>query len=321
VATQGRSLWMLDDLTVIHQLETAKKGDKNYLFAPKSTYRTKGRGGNASNTAGTNLENGVITYFNIDQYDEKKDSIHLTYLDLQGDTLASFSNFDKKKEKKLKVEKGANKFVWNTRTEGAEEFDGMILWWASLNGAKVVPGKYKVNLMVNGKEQTRPFEILADPRAEVNLEQMQQQYDFVFDVNQTIDKAHKSIKKIRKINAQLSSFIKQYENEEAVSDLVAKAKELKKSFSEIEKALYQTKNKSNQDPLNFPIKLTNKLAHLNSLVTMDDFPPTAQDIAVKNELSAQINTELDTFDTLITQEIKSFNDSFNSLKLDYLILE
>lgn len=321
VATQGRSLWMLDDLTVIHQLEKAKQGDKNYLFAPKSAYRTKGRGGKASNTAGTNLENGVITYFNLDQYDEKKDSIHLTYLNLQGDTLASFSNFDKKKEKKLNLEKGANKFVWDTRTEGAEKFDGMILWWASLNGAKVVPGAYQVSLMVNDKAQNQPFEILADPRAEVSLDQMQEQYDFVFEVNQTIDKAHKSIKKIRKIDDQLSSFVKQYKDEEAVSELVAKAKELKKSFSEIEKALYQTKNKSNQDPLNFPIKLTNKLAHLNSLVTMDDFPPTAQDIAVKNELSAQINAELDKFNTLITKEIKGFNDSFNSLKLDYLILE
>ena len=242
-------------------------------------------------------------------------------MNLQGDTLASFSSFDKKKEKKLKVEKGANKFVWNTRTEGAEKFDGMILWWASLNGAKVVPGDYKVSLMVNNKTQNQPFEILADPRAEVSLDQMQEQYDFVFDVNQTIDKAHKSIKKIRKINDQLSLFIKQYEGEEAVSDLVTKAKELKKSFSEIEKALYQTKNRSNQDPLNFPIRLTNKLGHLNSLVTMDDFPPTAQDIIVKDELSAEINTELDAFNTLITKEIKSFNDSFNSLKLDYLIME
>ncbi len=321
VATQGRSLWILDDLTVIHQLEKAKQAGKDYLYAPKSTYRTKGRGGKPSNTAGTNLENGVITYFNIEDYDEKKDSIHMTYLNLQGDTLASFSNFDKKKEKKLKVEKGANKFVWNTRTEGAEKFDGMILWWASLNGAKVVPGDYQVSLTVNKKTQNQAFKILPDPRAEVSLEQMQEQYDFVFDVNQTIGKAHKSIKKIRKINDQLGSFVKQYEGEAAVSELVDKAKELKESFSEIEKALYQTKNKSNQDPLNFPIRLTNKLGHLNSLITMDDFPPTAQDIEVKDELSAKINTELDKFNTLVTKEINGFNDSFNTLKLDYLILE
>ena len=321
VATQGRSLWMLDDLTVVHQLEKAKQAGKNYLFAPKDTYRTKGSGGKESNTAGTNLENGVITYFNIPEYDEKKDSVYISYLNLKGDTLASFTSFNEKKEKKIEIEKGSNKLVWNTRTEGAEKLDGMILWWASLSGAKVIPGDYQVSLKVNDKVQNQTFKVLADPRSEVSIAEMKAQYDFVSDVNQTIDRAHKSIKRIRKMNKQLEAFIEQYEDEEKVNELVSEAKDLQRSFSDIEKALYQTKNKSNQDPLNFPIKLTNKLGHLNSLVTMDDFPPTAQDIDVKNELSGLIKLELDKFDSLISREIKEFNDDFNALSLDYLILE
>ena len=321
VATQGRSLWMLDDLTVIHQLEKAKQAGNNYLFAPKTAYRTKGSGGKESNTAGTNLENGVITYFNVPDYDEKKDSVYLSYLNVKGDTLAAFSSFNEKKEKKIEMEKGGNKFVWNTRTEGAEKLDGMILWWANLSGAKVIPGDYEVSLKVNEEIQNQTFKVLADPRSEVSVAQMKEQYDFVSEVNQTIDRAHQSIKKIRKINVQLASFIKQYDDKEKVIELVTKAKELQDSFSEVEKALYQTKNKSNQDPLNFPIKLTNKLGHLNSLVTLDDFPPTAQDIIVKNELSDLIELELDKFDSLISKEIKGFNDSFNALSLDYLILE
>ncbi|MGI9532223.1 WD40/YVTN/BNR-like repeat-containing protein, partial [Lutimonas sp.] len=85
VATQGRSLWMLDDLGLLHQLETANNAGKDFLYKPKDTYRTKGRGGKESNTSGTNLENGVITYFNLDQYEEKKDSVYLSYLTLTGD--------------------------------------------------------------------------------------------------------------------------------------------------------------------------------------------------------------------------------------------
>lgn len=103
--------------------------------------------------------------------------------------------------------------------------------------------------------------------------------------------------------------------------MVEKAKALSEDFSEIEKALYQTKNRSGQDPLNFPIRLTNKLAHLNSLVGMDDFPPTQQDIAVKNELVQRINVELNKFDQLITQEIANFNSEFNSMNLNYLFVE
>lgn len=150
---------------------------------------------------------------------------------------------------------------------------------------------------------------------------MQTQFDFIKDVNKTMDNAHKSIKKIRKINKQLTAFEIQYKDDESVKELLEKAKKLKEQFSEIEKALYQTKNKSGQDPLNFPIRLTNKLGHLNSLVRMGDFAPTEQDIAVKNELSKQINNQLTTFNNLVDNEIKEFNAAFNNKKLNYLFVE
>jgi uncharacterized coiled-coil DUF342 family protein len=140
-------------------------------------------------------------------------------------------------------------------------------------------------------------------------------------VNQTVDRAHQSIKKIRKINDQLDAFIKQYKDNEEVADLVQNARDLRKSFSDIEKALYQTKNRSNQDPLNFPIRLTNKLGHLNSLVTLDDFAPTEQDVQLKEELTAEINKELEAFDKLVTEEIEKFNNSFNESRLNYLLVE
>ena len=103
--------------------------------------------------------------------------------------------------------------------------------------------------------------------------------------------------------------------------MVLKADSLSQQFSDIEKALYQTKNKSGQDPLNFPIRLTNKLAHLNSLVGMDDFPPTSQDIAVKDVLTTAILTELGKLDALIAGEIKTFNAAFNKNQLNYLFIE
>ena len=129
------------------------------------------------------------------------------------------------------------------------------------------------------------------------------------------------IKKIRNINKQLSAFQAQYKDNKSVKSLIEKAKALKKQFTEIEEALYQTKNRSGQDPLNFPIRLTNKLGHLNSLVSMGNFAPTEQDIAVKNELSQKIDTQLKAFNTLISNEIKVFNEAFNSNNLNYLFIE
>ena len=205
--------------------------------------------------------------------------------------------------------------------DGAERLKGMILWWASLTGPRAIPGDYKVSLNVNGEALTQPFTILADPRAESTLADMKQQFNFIKEVNETMDNAHKSIKKIRTINGKLDAFMEQYKGDDNVKDLVEKAKDLKEQFSEIEKALYQTKNRSGQDPLNFPIRLTNKLGHLNSLVSMGDFAPTEQDVAVKNELSKQINDQLDKFNELIDKEISAFNAAFNSKQLNYLFIE
>ncbi|RLD30117.1 MAG: glycosyl hydrolase [Bacteroidetes bacterium] len=318
VATQGRSVWIIDDLTVLHQLYAINKGN-NILFRPKDTYRMRGGSRKGSKTEGTNHANGVITYFYLKDSDEK-DEVSLTYFDTKGDTIKTFSTKHKKKDK-LKVKKGTNQFVWNMTYDGAERLEGMILWWASLSGPRAIPGNYKVSLNVNDESIQQPFTVVADPRSESSLSEMQTQFDFIKDVNKTMDNAHKSIKKIRKINKQLSAFESQYAANENVKELVEKAKALKDQFSEIEKALYQTKNRSGQDPLNFPIQLTNKLGHLNSLVSMGDFPPTEQDIAVKDELSKKINEQLSTFNNLIDNEIKSFNAAFNAKNLNYLFIE
>ena len=222
----------------------------------------------------------------------------------------------------LSVSGGSNYHSWNMRGKGAKRLPGMILWWASTSAPQAVPGAYKVVLEVENKPaQSRAFTILADKNAETDVAGMQRQFDFITDVNTTVDKAHTSIEKIRAINKQLKAFKKQYKSNEAIKELIEKADTLSKQFSDIEKALYQTKNKSGQDPLNFPIRLTNKLAHLNSLVSMDDFPPTTQDIAVKNELTKAITKELDTLEALISGEIKTFNQEFNKKQLNYLFIE
>jgi photosystem II stability/assembly factor-like uncharacterized protein len=326
VATQGRSIWILDDLTVIHQsyINSLDRKSLPYhdlhnveLFTPKISYRMSGRSSSRKSlTAGQNLENGVITYFNLFNHSEQ-DNVSLTYLNNNKDTIISLNN-KASGEKKLKIKKGPNKFTWDMYYDGASDFDGMVLWWASLNGPKAVPGDYFVELNVNGVVQQKPFKINIDPRSESSIKSMQEQFDFINSINKTMDKAHKSIKTIRSIKSQLLKFTSTY-NQDDLSMLKEKATALSDDLSKIEKALYQTQNRSGQDPLNFPIRLTNKLGHLNSLVSMGDFSPTEQDIAVKEYLTDQINTNLEIFDKLMIEEVKSFNELFNNNKLNYLI--
>ena len=319
VATQGRSLWMIDDLTVLHQLNKEVVNQEMILFQPKDSYRTSGYGGSPSLTEGTNLSNGVIVHFNVKDFDATKDTLQLHFKEKGGEIIKTFSTASEKD--KLEVKVGGNRFVWNIRYKGAERLDGMILWGASLSGAKAVPGQYTVSLQKNDTMIERTFTILPDPRAEVTIAEMQEQFDFVNTVNQTLDEAHQAIKNIRSINSKLAAFEKNYKDLDEAKEILETAAALKKEFLKIEKALYQTQNKSNQDPLNFPIRLTNKLGHINNLVMANDFPPTDQDITVSKLLTSQIKVQMKQYNKLLSEDLENFNATFAALKLDYLTLK
>ena len=330
IATQGRGIWILDDLTILHQLNKEMDNSEMVLFKPKDSYRFKGSEiglavkflnseERKSLTKGTNLPNGVIVNFYLKNYDKKRDTIKLSFSDKKGNLIKSFSNHSKKNS--LNLKKGGNQIVWNTRYKGAETLKEMIFWSISLNGPKAVPGDYNVTLQKNNLIDSQQFRILPDPRSEASISDMRSQFDFVNAINKIIDKAHKIIKSIRSINKKLKDFEDNYSNNNSSKKLIEFSIKLRKSFSEIEKNLYQTKNRSNQDPLNFPIKLTNKLGHLNRLVTLNDFSPTNQDLMVKNELSNLIQVELNKYENLIENDLKKFNKEFSELELDYLILK
>ncbi|MDA8644772.1 glycosyl hydrolase, partial [Flavobacteriaceae bacterium] len=204
VATQGRSIWILDDLTVLHQIDQNTVNQPMTLFKPKDSYRTQGSAGKPSPTQGMNLPNGVIVHFNIQDFDSEKDTVALHFKEQDGTVIKTYSTADKENE--LEVEMGGNTFVWNTRYEGAETLEGMIFWSATFSGAKAVPGTYKVVLEKNGTTLEQDFEILPDPTAEVTVGQMKLQFDFVNKVNSTVDKAHKAIKDIRTIRKKLDDF-------------------------------------------------------------------------------------------------------------------
>jgi hypothetical protein len=108
---------------------------------------------------------------------------------------------------------------------------------------------------------------------------------------------------------------------EAYADLVDDAKELREKLTEVEKNLYQTQNRSGQDPLNYPIRLTNKLAHLTSLTAIGDFAPTAQAEAFRAEISAAIDVELEKLNSLVEEEIAAFNKKVNQQQVPLIYVE
>ncbi len=319
-ATQGRSLWIIDDLTPLHQMQKDFITKQLHLYKPMSSYRMQGQGGRSSLTNGTNHPGGVMVNYFIKNLTDSTE-VTLSFLEKGGKVIRKFSNKAKEKKDKLKVEDGANRFIWNMRYADAKSFDKMILWWASLNGPKAMPGDYEVQLMVDDMAQIIDFEILKDPRVETNEKGLQEQFDFLSDISNKLTEAHETIIEIRDIRSQLNNYTKRLDKDDKTQPLFDKAMAIDSMMTLVENELYQTKNRSRQDPLNFPIRLTNKLGHLNSLVSGSDYPPTNQAIEVKNVLTKEIDTQLDIFEKIKMEELPLFNQMVRESQIDAIILK
>ncbi|KAI9549386.1 hypothetical protein GHT06_003752 [Daphnia sinensis] len=273
-ATQGRSFWIIDDLTVLHQAEPGIEDKALHLYKPQDSYRIDGVK-RVSATAGTNRPGGVLVYYFLKE--KPKQELRIEFLDAQNEVLRSYSTKGINGDT-LKVKEGSNEFNWNLRLESAEGFEGLIMWAANLRGPKVVPGEYKVRMTLDGMTQEETFKVLADPRYESTQAELEEQFEFLLGVRNKLTETHQTIKMIRYYRAEMDSMAKKPKN----------LKLILAEMDEIEKTLYQTQNKSGQDPLNFPIRLNNKLAHLSSVVGNGDYRPTDQSVEVKGLSSNRI---------------------------------
>jgi hypothetical protein len=236
-----------------------------------------------------------------------------------GDTIRTYSNHAKDDYNKMTAKKGSNVFIWNLSYPPAKKFDGMVLWWGSLSGAKAVPGNYTISLRYKGATSSQNFSVLRSPNSEGSELDIRQQFDFIKSVNDKVSDAHKTVIDIRSAKKQITDYVAAVEDR----DLKDFAKQIDSLSTYIEQALYQTKNRSNQDPLNFPIKLTNKLAHLTALAQMNgnDFKPTDSMVEVRDVLFKELNQLLEKWDDIRKNMVPKFNQMIRDKQKDTIILK
>ena len=196
----------------------------------------------------------------------------------------------------------------------------MILWWASLSGPTALPGKYAVVLESRKEKIEQYFNLLKDPRNKSTEQELQQQFDFLVEVRDKMTETHLALKNITKAKEQISVLEGSIDDKVKYKDLLTEAERVKKEMTEIENKLYQTKNKSGQDPLNYPIRLNNKLGHLNSLTSMGDYKPTDQAVAFKNEVIRDIDAELNKLYKIFKTDIPALNQKVKENEIDLIRL-
>ena len=377
VATHGRSFWILDDVSLLHQLaaaddrsarllrprDTIRYGrypgfghapvlGKNYAFAAgliPAFNKTKAPDGQTKTAwidAGTNPPNGVILTYVLDQ--EPAEPITLAILDAEGREIRSYKSKkpdadkpatgapdtgsglsvgepaaprgsiiggedvaadedDKDKEPTVPANRGLNRFVWDMRYADAAKIATKGGDQPGRAGPFAAPGSYAVRLEVGGQTFTERFQVLKDPRLTVSQADLEAQFALRLQVRDKLSEVNEAINRIRGIREQSVAWTKRTSDAAPGETVATAAKDLTTKLDAVERELIQTEAKSEQDTLNFPVKLNSKLAGLGGAVESGDTAPTRQQRDLFADLAARIEVQLAALRQIEADAVAAFN--------------
>jgi photosystem II stability/assembly factor-like uncharacterized protein len=306
VATQGRAFWILDDLSVIQNMEKNIMQKDIYIFPVEDSWRMDGSQNLNVKNAGMNPPNGVVVnYFLKDISDSAL--LKIFVLDNNKKIVSSYSTKPSRDTAKIEAAKGMNQFVWNMNYAASEKIDGMILWNGNVQGPKAIPGKYFIRII---KESKDSVEAEANIKSNPNFKETQQEYadqfNFLISVRDKFSEIQKGIKNIREIRKQLTDFMGR-QGSDTAGAIKMMADSINKGMTKIEEALYQTKAKSQQDVLNYPIRLNDQVSGLYDYAASGNYPPTQQVKDAYTFLTEKADAELKKLKTIMEVDVPKFN--------------
>ncbi len=302
LGSHGRGFWILDNIQPLRQFKDGMEDQPVVLFQPADAIR--------------GIYDATIQYY----LKAPVDSVTFEILDQNDSLIASFGGnqpkykvdpdipaWERAGSSKPTTAKGLNTFTWDLRYPGATTFEGMIIWSARpQRGPKAPPGTYKVRMKSGEFNDTKNFKITADPNLkDITVDDLRQQYELASQITKKTSMANEAVIRIRKIREQLlkgEESSKEGARKKSTTDFV-------NAITKIEEALYQVKNQSDQDPLNFPIKLNNRLASLRRSLEDGDARPTDGAVKVFNELSEELDGLLASLDEILKKELPKVNEA------------
>ena len=309
LGTHGRGFWILDDYDPLREYSDRTAVESLTLFNPHDAVRS--------------AQTAALQYY----LGEEVDSVKTEIYDSEGNLVISvIGDSTAKKETEVNpwyrtrttgpptTAKGLNRWEWNLRYKGATMFEGIIIWSGRpQNGPKAPPGTYEARVTVNGITKSAKFNVKMDPRLEGVTEQdLREQFQLASQIRDRTSAANEAVIQIRHIRDQIDDRLEKT-NDRRIRKM---SSDLMGNLTKIEEALYQTKNESGQDPLNFPIRLNNRLASLRRSVENGDAKPTDGAYKVFGELSAELDGHLEALDGELTQRLNPLNSRLTSKQLE-----
>ncbi|HJR33692.1 MAG TPA: glycosyl hydrolase [Gemmatimonadales bacterium] len=314
IGTHGRGFWVLDNIAPLRQATPATLAKTVHLFTPPVALRS-----------GPAL---AISW----SLKSAPSSARLEILDSAGTVLRTFTTPAAGADSatpaggggggggggqfgaSLPLPRGAGlqRMTWDLRTEGITRFPGMIFWGAGTAGPFVPPGRYTLRLTADGETVTAPAIVRRNPRiTDVSDADLHAQYTFSKRVRDKAEEANQAVIAIRRVKAQLADRLKKSED----PALKANGATLAANSSAVEENVYQVRNQSGQDPLNFPIKVNNRLANLLSMAQRGDGAPNNNLEEILGILSAELKGYTDRLAVVWSSDLAAVNRELARLSL------
>ncbi len=309
ISTHGRSFYVMDNIATLRQLGASPLADVQ-LFTPADTTR--------------GLESARIDYF----LKTPPKSLTLEIVDAKGQVMRSFTgepprppaaegavsdddDFSRGPARTVPMAAGLNRITWDLNSQPVVTFPGMVLWGATQNGPMVLPGTYQVKLTVDGQSTTAPITIVKHPlRTHITDADLQFQWDLATRIRDRVNEANSAIVRIRAMKKAIADNVPK----KAPKEVQVVADRLTKNLSAVEESVYQVRNQSNQDPLNFPLRTNNRLASLLRVAVTGEGRPTGNVEAIFTELEAELRAETDRLQKTVSTDLPTLNRMLTRLK-------
>ena len=307
ITAHGRSFYVLDNIATLRQYNSPLTDLQ--LFKPHDTIR--------------GLESATIDYW----LKAQPKSLTLDILDGQGAVVRSFAGQPPPKPgaegeprneednprgpaRTTPMAAGLNRFNWDLNSQPIESFPGMILWGATQNGPMVLPGTYQVRLTVDGTTQTQPLMVRTHPLRNIPDADLTAQFEMASRIRDKVNEANLAVVRIRRIKKDIADRVAK----DAPNEVKQLANKLTTNLSAVEEEIYQVRNQSNQDPLNFPIRTNNRLASLLRVVQTGEGRPTGNVTPIFEELVAELKAETDKLEKTLSTDLPTFNRMMQRMK-------
>ena len=306
MASHGRGFWILDNVAPLRQIQPGMTERDLVLFDPAAAYRSA---------------NGVVLSWWLG---DEPESATLEIMDASGEVVRTFAPAVEGEERDrwagpaLPMEAGLNRLRWDLRTDPPATFPGMILWGVRTMAPVVTPGTYAVRLTVNGRSETTEVEVRRHPWiTDVTDEDLVAQYEFGMEIRDKVHEANSAVIAIRSVKAQLDERLEASDDER----LAEAGERLEASASAVEADIYQVRNQSNQDPLNFPIRVNNRLANLLSMSEQGDGRPGSGMSAVFGIMVERLEGYVTRLQAVWDEELAEVNEELRRLGLEEIVVD